>query len=67
MSVKRKFFWTIPIVYSGQDFDEIQVRAAQITEDNRKAGRPAPLYGYSEEAFEQAQKERNDCARHRVY
>lgn len=54
--------WTVPVSYSGQDFDEIQARAQEITESDRRAGRPAPAAGYSAEAFAQATHERTEFA-----
>ena len=50
--------WTIPTLYSNQDFDEKQSRAQQLTDADRAAGRPAPKYGYSAENFERAEAER---------
>lgn len=39
---------------SGEDFDRAQGLAVTLTEEDRRAGRPAPEYGYSGEAFDRA-------------
>lgn len=41
--------------YSGEAFDRAQALAERLTDDDRKAGRPAPVCGYSAENFRQAE------------
>lgn len=49
--------FTFPSTRSNQDFDECQQRAAELTDADRAAGRPAPACGYSRENFARAQAE----------
>ena len=42
--------------YANEQFDRIQQLAIELTETDRKAGRPAPTFGYSVERFHQAEK-----------
>ena len=49
--------FTIPTTYCNQDFDETSQRAGEITEEDRRAGREAPLYGYSQSAWDRASAE----------
>jgi len=42
--------------YSGEDFDRAQALALDLTVDDRRAGRPAPAHGYSEENFKRAER-----------
>lgn len=44
--------WTAS--YSNESFDRITVLAAELTEADRKEGRPAPEHGCSREAWERA-------------
>lgn len=41
--------------YSGEDFDRAQRLAFELTEEDRKNGRPAPAHGYSAARFVEAQ------------
>lgn len=50
--------WTRHPSYSGQDFDETQARAAEISAERRARGEEPPGGGYSREAFAQAAEER---------
>lgn len=49
--------FTIPTTRSNQDFDEQQQRALELTDDDRREGRPAPAHGYSAENFQRAKAE----------
>lgn len=42
--------------YSNEHFDRAQVLAMELTETDRKAGRPAPAYGYSKKRFDEANR-----------
>ena len=42
------------ISYSNEDFDVIQSIASSLTDDDRKAGREAPQFGYSSANYEAA-------------
>lgn len=54
------FKFTMDIKYSGQDFDEVQSCASQLTEADRKAGLRAPAYGYSLENVRKAEAMRRE-------
>lgn len=41
-------------IYSNEGFGRAQALADQLTEEDRRAGRPAPAVGYSGERFEDA-------------
>lgn len=60
--METRFRWTIPITYSYQDFDEIQARADEITDDLRKQGKYSGV-GYTKEALEQATNERREVVK----
>jgi len=47
--------WTAS--YSNECFDRTQQYATELTEADRRAGRPAPAHGYSKERVEQAERE----------
>lgn len=47
---------TWQLSYSGEDFDRAQGLACRLTEEDRKAGRPAPFAGYSAERFAEAER-----------
>ncbi len=51
---KKTNGFTIPIIYSNQDFDEIQNRACEINAADKAAGLPHSEYGYSASAIERA-------------
>lgn len=57
--------WTRHVTYSGQDFDETQARAAEISAERRACGEEPPGGGYSREAFAQAAEERAEFMRRR--
>ena len=42
--------------YSNEGFDRTQSLASQITEEDRRAGRDAPPFGYSDTAWEEAER-----------
>lgn len=42
--------------HAGEDFDRAQSLAAQLTEQDRREGKPAPAHGYSAERFEEARR-----------
>jgi len=45
------------VTYSNEDFDRAQQRANELTDADRKAGRPAPAAGYSKANFDRAYAE----------
>jgi hypothetical protein len=42
--------------YSGEDFDRTQRLAHELTDDDRRDGKPAPAHGYSAENFTTAER-----------
>ena len=47
--------------YSGERFDLAQQLATMLTESDRKEGRPAPRFGYSDENWDRADRAVRDA------